>query len=103
MDIGAKTIKTWQVKFLKAQTIFWNGPVGVFEMANFLKGTKGIAEAIASSKAVSVIGGGDSVAAIENLGLKERFTHLSTGGGASLEYLENETLPCIEALTKRDF
>ncbi len=103
MDIGPKTAQNWKVKFLQAQTIFWNGPVGVFEMQNFMKGTQAVAESIADSKAVSVIGGGDSVAAIAALNLKEKFTHLSTGGGASLEYLENGQLPCIEALTKRDF
>lgn len=100
MDIGEKTIQAWQAKFLKAGTIFWGGPMGVFEFKNFMQGTRKIAEAIASSGAISVVGGGDSVSAVESLGLKEKFTHLSTGGGASLEYIEKGSLPCIDILTK---
>ncbi|MFA5249965.1 MAG: phosphoglycerate kinase [Parachlamydiales bacterium] len=101
MDIGPKTVESWKRKLHSAKTIFWNGPLGVFEMENFSRGTKGLALAISAGSAVSIVGGGDSVAAIEALHLKEKFTHLSTGGGASLEYLENGSLPCIEVLTKR--
>ncbi len=100
MDIGPETCTVWQEKIVKAKTIFWNGPMGVFEMSNFKNGTQKIAAAIAASKAVSVIGGGDSAAAVENLGLQDKFSHLSTGGGASLEYLENGSLPCLDILKK---
>lgn len=100
MDIGEKTIKEWADILSQAKTILWNGPVGVFEMQPFAKGTLAIAKAIASVKgAISIVGGGDSVAAIQEAKLADRFSHVSTGGGASLEYVEFGTLPGIEALS----
>ncbi len=99
MDIGPKTINEWSEELKKAAEIFWNGPLGVFEMPHFAKGTKAIAESLAHSKAKTIIGGGDSVAAIEQMGLQKNFAHLSTGGGASLEFLEYGHLPGIDCLT----
>ncbi|MCI0381491.1 MAG: phosphoglycerate kinase, partial [Chlamydiae bacterium] len=99
VDIGPKTVSKWRLLLLKAQMIFWNGPLGVFEFPNFSKGTEEVAQIIAISSATTIIGGGDSVAAINQLGLSDRFTHISTGGGASLEYIEQGHLPGIDALT----
>ncbi|KPK33304.1 MAG: phosphoglycerate kinase [Chlamydiae bacterium SM23_39] len=98
MDIGPQTIDSWREKIKLAKTIFWNGPMGVFEMDNFSNGTNEIAKAIASTEAFTIAGGGDSLAAINRLKLKEKFSHLSTGGGASLEFIEYGTLPGIEVL-----
>jgi phosphoglycerate kinase len=88
----------WSQELQKAKTIFWNGPVGVFEMQPFATGTAGIAQAIASSSAISIAGGGDSIAAIQQLQLASQFSYLSTGGGASLEFLETGHLPGIDAI-----
>ncbi len=100
MDIGPETQKEWSDKLKTAQMIFWNGPLGVFEMSNFSKGTLEIANALAGIEAITIVGGGDSVAAINQSGLTEKFTHISTGGGASLEYIEKGNLPGIDALLK---
>jgi len=101
LDIGPKTIRKYQEIIAQAQTIFWNGPMGVFEIEQFSAGTMKIAEAVANSNALSIIGGGDSVAAVYKAGVSERISHISTGGGASLEFLAKETLPGLEALTEK--
>ncbi len=102
MDIGSKTISLFKEEIQKAKTIVWNGPMGVFEMDNFAKGTFEVAKALAEATkkgAVTVIGGGDSAAAIAKAGLEKDVSHVSTGGGASLEFLEGKVLPGVEALT----
>ncbi len=98
LDIGPKTIEKYKEIIAQAKTIFWNGPMGVFEIDQFATGTVQVAQAVANSGAVSIVGGGDSVAAICKAGVSEKITHISTGGGASLEYIANETLPGLEAL-----
>ena len=98
MDIGPKTIKMFKRAIKKAKTIVWNGPLGVYEYDRFRKGTNKIANYVAKSKAVSLIGGGDSIAAIQNLGYAKKITHLSTGGGASLTLLQGKKLPCVEVI-----
>ncbi|MBQ1391249.1 MAG: phosphoglycerate kinase [Firmicutes bacterium] len=98
MDIGPETVALYREKVMAAGTVVWNGPMGVFEMPNFAAGTKGVAEALADSEAVTVIGGGDSAAAVEQFGLAEKMSHISTGGGASLEFLEGRVLPGIAVI-----
>lgn len=100
VDIGPETINEYARELRKAATILWNGPLGVFEVPEFSKGTSAIAHILSQVNAVSVVGGGDSIAAINAVGMAEKITHLSTGGGASLEYVEFGKLPGIDALTK---
>ena len=101
MDIGPRTISIWAEKLKLAKTIFWNGPLGVFEMKNFMQGTIAIAKALSLSSGITIVGGGDSIAAINALKLENKFTHLSTGGGASLKYIEKGSLPAIEVLSDK--
>lgn len=102
LDIGPKTFMEFSNELKGAKTILWNGPLGVCEFPKYSIGTERVAEAIANTEAVSVVGGGDSVAAIKKLGLADEFTHISTGGGASLELLEGKTLPGLAALTDKE-
>jgi len=101
VDIGPKTVVLFKSQIADAKTVFWNGPMGVFEKPNFAEGTKAIARAVADGKdrgATTIVGGGDSVAAINLMGIADRFSHISTGGGASLEFMEGRPLPGVEAL-----
>jgi len=101
MDIGLETVKSWSDALSNGATVFWNGPMGVFEMEPFAQGTKGLAQNLSCLPGDVIVGGGDSVAAIKGLHLEEKFTHLSTGGGASLEFIEFGKLPGIDALTNK--
>jgi len=100
VDIGPKTVAAYREIISRAKTVFWNGPLGVFETPAFAEGTMAVAKAVAASKAVTIIGGGDSIAAVAKAGVTDKITHISTGGGASLEFIANETLPGIEALER---
>jgi len=102
LDIGPRTVEAFRQVLQGARTVVWNGPMGVFEFAPFAEGTRAVAQAVADSGAFSIIGGGDSVAAVRQLGLADQIGHLSTGGGASLEYLEGKALPGVEALLDRE-
>lgn len=101
LDIGEETIKIFSDEILKAKTIIWNGPMGVFEMENFAKGTNAIAKVMSESAGTTIVGGGDSASAVEKAGYAEKMTHISTGGGASLELLEGKILPGIEAISEK--
>ena len=102
LDIGPKTVELFSQEIADASTIVWNGPMGVFEMPAFAVGTTKIAKAVAANEdAVSIVGGGDSVSAVKKAGVAEKITHISTGGGASLEFLEGKKLPGVEALTEK--
>ncbi|MEJ7819198.1 MAG: phosphoglycerate kinase [Rubrobacteraceae bacterium] len=98
LDVGPATVESFRERISAAKTIFWNGPMGVFEIDAFAKGTEGVARAVAESGATSVVGGGDSVAAVTKLGLEDEMSFISTGGGASLEYVEGKELPGVAAL-----
>ncbi|MEX2046292.1 MAG: phosphoglycerate kinase [Chloroflexota bacterium] len=100
-DVGPRTIERYADEIRRANTIFWNGPLGVFEIPAFATGTKRVAELLAASRAATIVGGGESVQAVEELGLADRMTHVSTGGGASLELIEGKTLPGVAAIPDR--
>lgn len=101
MDIGPKSVKLFSDAILSAKTVIWNGPMGVFEMENFANGTKAVAKALADSSAITIIGGGDSAAAVTQMGYADKMTHISTGGGASLEFLEGLVLPGVDCLNNK--
>ena len=98
LDIGPRTADAYAAEIASAGTVFWNGPMGAFELKPFAAGTRAIAEAVAAAPATTVVGGGDSVAALQQFGLAGRVSHISTGGGAALELIEGKRLPGVEAL-----
>jgi phosphoglycerate kinase len=101
LDVGPRTAALYAAEAARAKTIFWNGPMGVFEIDAFARGTEAVARAVADSAATSVVGGGDSLAAVAKVGVADRISHLSTGGGASLEYVQGLALPGVVALEAR--
>jgi len=101
LDIGPKTIAKYAAVITRARTVVWNGPMGVFEMAPFAAGTVGVAKAVAAVPGTTIIGGGDSVAAVTQAGVADQMTHISTGGGASLEFLGGRSLPGVDALKQK--
>src|SRR3712207_86804 len=105
LDIGPRTVELFADHVSGAKTIFWNGPMGVFEIEAFAKGTEGVARSVAAASAeggaTSVVGGGDSVAAVRKLGLEDQMSHISTGGGASLEYVEGKELPGVAVIPQK--
>jgi len=101
LDIGPKTVELFAKYIAKSGTIIWNGPLGVFELSNFSHGTRGVAEHITQSSAISIVGGGDAASAVTQLGFADKITHISTGGGASLEFLEGKELPGVAALMSK--
>ena len=101
LDIGPKTIALYAGMIGDAKTVVWNGPMGVFEIPDFAKGTQAIADTVAAVKGTTIVGGGDSIAAVNQAGIADRITHISTGGGASLEFLGGRTLPGVEALADK--
>jgi phosphoglycerate kinase len=102
LDIGPETVKKFQAELAGAKTVFWNGPMGVFEKPEYAKGTEAICETLANlDGATTIIGGGDSASAAKNLGFADKFSHISTGGGASLEYMEGKELPGVSVIPEK--
>src|SRR5262249_17760613 len=101
LDIGPKTVELYSSEIAKAKTVIWNGPMGVFEMEPFAKGTMAVAQAVAAVRGTTIVGGGDSIAAVTRAGVADKITHICTGGGASLEFLGGKKLPGVEALTEK--
>ena len=101
LDIGPKTVELYAAAIRESKLVVWNGPMGVFELDKYANGTKGVAQALADSDAYSIIGGGDSAAAAAKFGLADQMSHISTGGGASLEFMEGKKLPGVEALNDK--
>ena len=101
LDIGPQTVKAFSEALRDAKVVVWNGPMGVFEIDAFAQGTIAVAQAVANAKGTTIVGGGDSIAAVKKAGIADRITHISTGGGASLEFLGGRTLPGVEVLPDR--
>jgi len=101
VDIGPATIKAYETSIADAKTVVWNGPMGVFEIEAFAGGTNALARAVAAVKGTTIVGGGDSIAAVKKAGIADKVTHISTGGGASLEFLAGRMLPGVAALSEK--